>query len=116
MRELRNLVGLTRGGEQREPRAGADIGAEPTLVRTFRTTPVPDAKKPAAEKRIGRRAMRDRGPGLVTSAQFQFIEMDAVRQHRTAAGQAEMCVDVEIVEALGKELTNPRHLAFALCD
>ena len=58
--------------------------------------------------------MCDRGAALVTPAQFHLIEMDAMRQHRTAAGQAEMRVKIvdrrrraEAVDAKPKAMAPP---------
>src|SRR4029453_7174096 len=101
--QLRHLVGLVEGLQEREAGAGADVRAEPDLHRPARILGAGQAKQAATEEEVRRRTVCDRGAAPMDAAELARREMDAVGEHRAAAHQSVMLVDVEVVTPAREE-------------
>ena len=86
-----DLIGLVQRGEQREARAGADIGAEADMDRPFGVLGGTQAEQAAAEKEVGGGAMGDRGVPLMRAGELGLRESDAMAEHGTPVFQGSAC-------------------------
>ena len=114
--QSRDLVGFAQRLQQRQGRAGADIGAEPDPHRPARIEGVEQPEQAAAEEAVRGRAMGDRRAAGVAGAEILLRQVDRVAEHRARADEAGLHVDVEIARPVGEQFTHPGDLVGVLAQ
>ena len=112
----RGVVGLIERLQDREGRAGTDVGAEADADRPVGVLGARNVEHAATQEEIRRRAMRDRGIGGMQALQLIVAQPDAMTEHRAPAAEPVMIVDVEIVPALGEQFLDPGDFGLSLRD
>ena len=103
-----HLVGIGQRALHRQAGAAADVAGDADRhAGRLGGAPIEQA---AAQKQIGRRAVRDLRAGLRQRLPVGVVEPDAVRQHAARAQKPGGGVDIEVAACGGEQLAHPLHL------
>lgn len=112
----RHLVRLVQRLELAEAGASADVGAQPHAHGPLGQPGIEQPEQAAAQEQVRRRAMGQRGAGLVAQRKVLFRQVDAVPVDRPRADDARVGVDVQVATALGEQRHHPVDLGQVLAQ